>query len=220
MPKYIVLLGPPGAGKGTQAKLLIEKTGLVHISSGDIFRENIKIQTELGKLAQTFMNKGELVPDDLTIAMIKERFSRPDCADGAILDGFPRTKAQAEALDKMLESFNGQVDLVPFITASEEVLVDRLSGRWSCRAQGHVYHEKFNPPKSPGVCDLDGSELYQRDDDKAETVKRRILVYMKDTSPLIAFYTLQGKLIKVDGAQPIEQVTQLLVDALKSKSII
>jgi adenylate kinase len=220
MPKYIVLLGPPGAGKGTQAKLLIEKTGLVHISSGDIFRENIKNKTELGKLAQTFMNKGELVPDDLTIAMIKERFSRQDCADGAILDGFPRTKAQAEALDKMLESFNGQVDLVPFITASEEVLVDRLSGRWSCRAQGHVYHEKFNPPKSPGVCDLDGSELYQRDDDKAETVKRRILVYMKDTSPLIAFYTRQGKLIKVDGAQPIEQVTQLLVDALKSKSII
>ena len=220
MPKYIVLLGPPGAGKGTQAKLLIEKTGLVHISSGDIFRENIKNQTELGKLAQTFMNKGELVPDDLTIAMIKERFSRPDCADGAILDGFPRTKAQAEALDKMLQNFSGQVDLVPFITASEEVLVDRLSGRWSCRAQGHVYHEKFNPPKAPGVCDLDGSELYQRDDDKAETVKRRILVYMKDTSPLIAYYTRQGKLIKVDGAQPIEQVTQLLVDALKSKSII
>jgi len=220
MPKYIVLLGPPGAGKGTQAKLLIEKTGLVHISSGDIFRENIKNQTELGKHAQTFMNRGELVPDDVTIAMIKERFSRPDCADGAILDGFPRTKAQAEALDKMLESFRGQVDLVPFITAAEEVLVDRLSGRWSCRAQGHVYHEKFNPPKSPGVCDLDGSELYQRDDDKAETVKRRILVYMKDTSPLIAFYTRQGKLIKVDGAQPIEQVTQLLVDALKSKNII
>jgi adenylate kinase len=220
MPKYIVLLGPPGAGKGTQAKLLIEKTGLVHISSGDIFRENIKNQTELGKQAQTFMNKGELVPDDLTIAMIKERFSRPDCADGAILDGFPRTKAQAEALEKMLVSFSGQVDLVPFITASEEVLVDRLSGRWSCRAQGHVYHEKFNPPKSPGICDLDGSELYQRDDDKAETVKRRILVYMKDTSPLIAYYTHQGKLIKVDGAQPIEQVTQLLVDALESKNII
>lgn len=220
MPKYIVLLGPPGAGKGTQAKLLIEKTGLVHISSGDIFRENIKNQTELGKHAQTFMNRGELVPDDVTIAMIKERFSRPDCAEGAILDGFPRTKAQAEALDKMLESFSGQVDLVPFITAAEEVLVDRLSGRWSCRAQGHVYHEKFNPPKSPGICDLDGSELYQRDDDKAETVKRRILVYMKDTSPLIAFYTRQGKLIKVDGAQPIEQVTQLLVEALESKNII
>src|SRR5512137_1543532 len=112
MPKYIVLLGPPGAGKGTQAKLLIEKTGLVHISSGDIFRENIKNQTELGLLAQTFMNKGELVPDDVTIAMIKERFSRPDCAPGAILDGFPRTQAQAEALDKMLESFSGRVDLV------------------------------------------------------------------------------------------------------------
>jgi adenylate kinase len=220
MPRYIVLLGPPGAGKGTQAKLLIEKTGLVHISSGDIFRENIKNQTELGKHAQTFINKGELVPDDVTIAMIKERFSRPDCADGALLDGFPRTKAQAEALDKMLEGFDGKVDLVPFITADEEVLVERLSGRWSCRGQGHVYHEKFNPPKSPGICDLDGSELYQRDDDKVETVKRRILIYMKDTSPLIAYYTRQGKLIKVDGAQPIEHVTELLVDALESRNII
>jgi len=220
MPRYIVLLGPPGAGKGTQAKLLIEKTGLVHISSGDIFRENIKNQTELGKLAQTFMNKGELVPDDVTIAMIKERFSRPDCAQGALLDGFPRTKAQAETLDKMLEGFDGKVDLVPFITADEEVLVERLSGRWSCRSQGHVYHEKFNPPSTPGFCDLDGSELYQRDDDKVETVKRRILIYMKDTSPLIAYYTRQGKLIKVDGAQPIEQVTKLLVDALESKNII
>jgi adenylate kinase len=220
MPRYIVLLGPPGAGKGTQAKLLIEKTGLVHISSGDIFRENIKNQTELGQLAQTFINKGELVPDDVTIAMIKERFSRPDCAQGAILDGFPRTKAQAEALERMLEGFDGQVDLVPFITASEEVLVERLGGRWSCRSQGHVYHEKFNPPKKSGICDLDGSELYQREDDKAETVKRRILVYMKDTSPLIAFYTRQGKLIKIDGAQPIEQVTEVLVDALKSKKII
>jgi adenylate kinase len=220
MPRYIVLLGPPGAGKGTQAKLLIEKTGLVHISSGDIFRENIKNQTDLGKLAQTYMNKGELVPDDVTIAMIKERFSRPDCTGGALLDGFPRTRAQAEALDRMLVGFDGKVDLVPFITAAEEVLVDRLSGRWSCRSQGHVYHEKFNPPKTPGRCDLDGSELYQRDDDKAETVKRRILVYMKDTSPLIAFYTRQGKLIKVDGAQPIELVTQLLVDALESRNII
>ena len=220
MPRYIVLLGPPGAGKGTQAKLLIEKTGLVHISSGDIFRENIKNQTELGQLAQTFMNKGELVPDDVTISMIKERFSRPDCAGGAILDGFPRTKAQAEALDRMLKDFQGQVDLVPFITAEEEVLIERLSGRWSCRTQGHVYHEKYNPPKTPGICDLDGSELYQRDDDKAETVKRRILVYMKDTSPLIAYYTRQGKLVKIDGAQPIEQVTQVLVDALKSKNIL
>jgi adenylate kinase len=220
MPRYIVLLGPPGAGKGTQAKLLIEKTGLVHISSGDIFRENIKNQTELGKHAQTFINKGELVPDDVTIAMIKERFSRPDCAEGALLDGFPRTKAQAEALDKMLQGFDGKVDLVPFITADEEVLVERLSGRWSCRGQGHVYHEKFNPPKLPGICDLDGSELYQRDDDKVETVKRRILIYMKDTSPLIAYYTRQGKLIKVDGAQPIEHVTELLVDALESRNII
>jgi adenylate kinase len=220
MPRYIVLLGPPGAGKGTQAKLLIEKTGLVHISSGDIFRENIKNKTDLGELAQTYMNKGELVPDDVTIAMIKERFARPDCEHGAILDGFPRTTAQAEALERMLSGFNGKVDLVPFITASEEVLIERLSGRWSCRAQGHVYHEKFNPPQKPGICDQDGSELYQRDDDKAETVTRRILVYMKDTAPLIAFYQKQGKLVKIDGAQPIEDVTQILVDALRNKNIV
>lgn len=215
MATYIVMLGPPGVGKGTQAKILAEKTGLAHVSSGDLFRENIKNQTDLGQLAQSFMNKGELVPDDVTIAMIRERLSRPDCQSGAILDGFPRTPAQADALKQMLAEFDGDVDYVPFISADEEVLVTRLSGRWTCRANGHVFHAIFNPPQQPGICDLDGSELYQREDDKAETVTRRIQVYMQQTAPLIAYYREAGKLVEIDGAQSIENVTVALVKALE-----
>jgi adenylate kinase len=215
MATYIVMLGPPGVGKGTQAKILAEKTGLAHISSGDLFRENIKNQTELGQLAQSVMNKGELVPDDVTIAMIRERLSRPDCQAGAILDGFPRTPAQADALKQMLTEFDGDVDHVPFINADDEVLITRLSGRWTCRANGHIFHATFNPPKEPGVCDLDGSELYQRDDDKIETVKNRIQVYRKQTAPLIEYYREAGKLVEVDGAQEIDKVTESLVKKLK-----
>jgi adenylate kinase len=150
MATFIVLLGPPGVGKGTQAEILSERTGLAHISSGELFRENLKNQTELGRLAQTFMGRGELVPDDVTIAMIRDRLSRPDCKAGAILDGFPRTPAQADALGAMLKEFDGHVDVVPFITAAEEVLVERLSERWTCRANGHIYNEKFNPPIETG----------------------------------------------------------------------
>ncbi|MGB7876216.1 MAG: adenylate kinase [Anaerolineales bacterium] len=215
MATYIVMLGPPGVGKGTQAKILAEKTGLAHVSSGDLFRDNIKNQTELGQLAQSYMNKGELVPDDVTIAMIRERLSRPDCQAGAILDGFPRTPTQANALSQMLAEFGEDVDHVPFVNADEEVLVKRLSGRWTCRANGHVFHETFNPPKEPGVCDLDGSELYQRDDDKVETVKRRIHVYRKQTAPLIEYYREAGKLVEINGAQPIENVTVVLKKALE-----
>ena len=215
MTKYLVLLGPPGVGKGTQAKILSERTSLAHISSGDLFRENIKNQTELGMLAQTYMSKGELVPDNVTIGMIRERLSRTDCGVGAILDGFPRTPAQADALEAMLEEFKGHVDAVPFISAAEDVLVERLSGRWTCRASGHIFNEKFNPPREPGVCDFDGSELYQRDDDKAETVKRRIHVYLEQTSPLIAYYREHGKLVEIDGMQSIEKVAQALESALK-----
>jgi adenylate kinase len=215
MTKYLVLLGPPGVGKGTQAKIISERTGLAHISSGDLFRENLKNQTELGKLAQTYMSKGELVPDDVTIGMIRERLNRSDCGVGAILDGFPRTPAQADALESMLEEFKGHVDAVPFITADEDVLVERLSDRWTCRASGHIYNQKSNPPKEAGKCDVDGSELYQRDDDKAETVKRRIDVYLEQTSPLIDYYREHGKLIKIDGMQTIEQVAHTLISALK-----
>ncbi len=215
MPTFIVLLGPPGAGKGTQAEILAEKTKLAHVSSGDLFRENLKNQTELGKLAKTFMDRGELVPDDVTIKMIKDRLTRPDCEAGAILDGFPRTPAQAEALEKMLTEFHGQVDLVPYITGSEEVLVERTSGRWTCRAQGHIYHQTFNPPKQKAICDMDGSELYQRDDDKAETVRHRIRVYMDQTMPLIEYYRKSGKMIEIDGMQPVQKVTEILLASLK-----
>lgn len=215
MPTFIVLLGPPGAGKGTQAEILAEKTKLAHVSSGDLFRENLKNQTELGKLAKSFMDKGELVPDDVTIKMIKDRLTRPDCEAGAILDGFPRTPTQAEALEKMLTEFHGQVNLVPYITGSVEVLVKRTSGRWTCRAHGHIYHQTFNPPKQKGICDFDGSELYQRDDDKEDTVRHRIQVYMQQTLPLIEYYRKAGKIIEVDGMQPVEKVTEILLAALK-----
>jgi adenylate kinase len=215
MATFIVLLGPPGVGKGTQAKLLSERTGLAHISSGDLFRENMKNQTELGKQAQSYINKGELVPDDVTIAMIRDRLARADCREGAILDGFPRTTAQAESLERMLSALGGAVDKVPYVTALEKVLVERLSGRWTCRASGHVFHEKNNPPKKTGICDFDGSELYQRDDDKSETVVRRIQVYLEQTAPLIAYYRQRGKLVEIDGTQNIQKVTQAFLSALK-----
>ena len=215
MPTFIVLLGPPGVGKGTQAEIVADTLGLPHISSGDLFRENIKNETDLGKLAQSFMNKGELVPDDVTISMIRNRLSRPDCKDGALLDGFPRTTVQAESLTGLLAEFGGKVNYVPYITASEATLIERLSGRWTCKAQGHIFHEKHNPPHKTGVCDFDGSQLYQRDDDKAETVTRRIQVYFTQTAPLIAYYRERGLLSEIDGAQPIENVTSDLLAVLR-----
>jgi adenylate kinase len=214
MSTHIVLLGPPGAGKGTQAEAITAKLNLPHISSGDIFRENLKKQTELGKLAATYMNRGELVPDDVTIKMIQERLSRPDCKGGALLDGFPRTPAQADALAAMLAEFEGQVNAVPYINVPEDVLIERLTGRWTCRAEGHIFHEKYNPPKTPGRCDHDGSELYQREDDKVETVTNRIRVYLQQTQPLIDYYRQRNLLIEVDGKQPIEKVTEELLAAL------
>lgn len=218
MATYIVLLGPPGAGKGTQAKAVAAEMDLAHVSSGDLFRENLKNQTELGQLAQTYMTRGQLVPDDVTIAMIRERLQRPDTQKGALLDGFPRTPAQAEALDAMLAERGEQIAVVPLITVPDEELVERLSGRWTCRAQGHIYHEKFNPPKTPGICDIDQSELYQRDDDKAETVRNRIQVYHEQTAPLIEYYRQREKLVEIDGTQPIESVTQDLLAAIRKEA--
>jgi len=215
MSRYVVLLGPPGAGKGTQAEAISDKLHLPHISSGDIFRENLKNKTELGLLADTYISKGELVPDDVTIAMIRDRLARLDCKDGALLDGFPRTPTQAEALATMLSDFGGQVFKVPYICVPEDVLIERLAGRWTCRAAGHIFHEKYNPSKKPGVCDFDGSELYQREDDKTETVKRRIRVYLEQTQPLIDYYTQRNLLVEVDGKKPIEQVTKDLLSALQ-----
>jgi adenylate kinase len=216
MSTYFVLLGPPGAGKGTQAQAISKTLGLPHISSGDLFRENLKNQTELGKLARGFIDRGELVPDDVTIAMIRDRLARPDCQPGALLDGFPRTPAQADALAEMLVGFAGRVNGVPYIRVPDQVLIERLSGRWTCRAQGHVFHEKFNPPKKAGVCDIDGSELYQREDDKAETVINRIQVYFQQTMPLIEYYQKAGLLLEVDGTQSIQQVTVELLAALST----
>jgi len=210
---YIVMLGPPGAGKGTQAKVIAEKLGLVHVSSGDLFRENLSRQTDLGKLAQTYMTKGELVPDDVTIAMVKERLSRPDCASGAVLDGFPRTPAQAEALNGILAEMNGKIDLVPLINVPDQVLVERLSGRWMSPS-GRVYHALYNPPKVQWLDDVDGSPLYQRDDDKPETVQHRIDVYKAQTAPLIDFFKTAGVLVEVDGTQDIDKVTEDILTAI------
>jgi adenylate kinase len=215
MTTFIVLLGPPGVGKGTQAEIIAETTGLPHVSSGDLFRENIKNGTDLGKLAQSYMNKGELVPDDVTISMIRDRLCRPDCQGGALLDGFPRTTVQADALTKLLAEFNGKVDYVPYITAAEGTLIERLSGRWTCKAQGHIFHEKYNLPQKAGLCDFDGSELYQRDDDKADTVRRRIQVYFAQTAPLITYYRERGLLFEIAGDQPIEKVTADLLAVLR-----
>jgi adenylate kinase len=217
VPLYIVILGAPGAGKGTQARRISENLGISHISSGDIFRENINNQTDLGKMASEYINRGELVPDDVTIAMIRERLSRPDCDKGAVLDGFPRTPPQAEALDEMLGEFQGKVDIVPYIKVEDGILIERLTGRWTCRENGHIFHELHNPPKEAGVCDIDGSELYQREDDKRETVSKRITVYMEQTAPLIAHYRDSDVLVEVDGDHPIDQVFENMMDVLPSK---
>lgn len=214
MAAFIVLLGPPGVGKGTQSKILAETTKLAHVSSGDLFRENLKNQTELGRLAKSFMDKGELVPDDVTISMIRDRIARADCEAGAILDGFPRTPVQANALEKMLAEFSGEVKAVPYITAPESTLFERASGRWTCREQGHIYHQIFSPSKKIGVCDIDGSELYQREDDKVEMVTKRIRVYLEQTMPLVEYYRKGGKLIEINGTQAVEQVTKELLSVL------
>jgi len=206
-PKYIVLLGPPASGKGTQAARLKEMLDLPHVASGDLFRENLKNETELGQKAKVYMDRGELVPDDVTIAMVMERLSRPDCADGALLDGFPRTIAQAEALDQALAQQGHEISVVPYVAVPDDVLIERVSGRRLCRLCGESYHVRFNPPKQPGVCDKDGGELYQRDDDKPETVRKRLQVYWEQTSPLVETYRDQGVLVEVDGDQPIDDVT-------------
>jgi len=215
MTRHIVLLGPPGAGKGTQAKNLSKRLSLVHISSGDVFRENMRAETELGQVAESYINKGELVPDDITIAMVRERLSRSDCDAGALLDGFPRTPTQAEALDIMLADLNkGPVDVVPYIEVADKVLVERLTGRWTCRAQGHIFHVQFNPPEVTGKCDYDGSELYQRIDDQVETVTNRIRVYQQQTQPLIDYYRQRDLLVDINGAQDIDTVFSDLLAAL------
>ncbi len=217
MGTFYIFLGAPGAGKGTQAKILSAALKLPHISSGEIFRENIAAGTELGRVADEYISRGDLVPDDITNAMIRERLGRQDCAGGAILDGFPRTEMQAQALEHDLHELGGQLAAVFSIDVPEDVLVDRLSGRWMCKANGHVYHEVHNPPRQAGVCDIDGSELYQRDDDEPETVAMRIRVYLKQTAPLIELFEGKGLLHRVNGDQEIEAVTESLQKAIAER---
>jgi adenylate kinase len=213
---YLVLLGPPGAGKGTQAERLQEELKLPHVASGDLFRENIGNETGLGLLAKRYIDRGQLVPDDVTIAMVRERLQQPDCADGVILDGFPRTLAQAEALDKMLAGTGRTLAGVLYINVSDEVLVRRLSGRWICGQCQTPYHTAFSPPAEEGVCDECGGKLYQRDDDRPKTVRARLRVYREQTAPLIDYYRQAGLLVEVDGFGDIETINAALLDAIRS----
>lgn len=209
--KYIILLGAPGAGKGTQAGILRERFGLAHVSSGDLFRENVSKQTPLGKLAKSYMDKGELVPDDVTIQMVMERIARPDCERGVVFDGFPRTEAQAKALDAAFAKENKKIDATLLVDVRDEVLIERLSARWFCPADGSVYNLLSNPPKVAGKCDKDGVTLEQRNDDKPETVKRRLEVYRAQTAPLIEYYRAAGLLREMNGEQSIEMVQTEIV---------
>ena len=201
----IVLFGPPGSGKGTQAKLLAERYGVPHISTGDILRENLNNETKLGLEAKTYMDKGELVPDDLLIGIIKDRLSQPDCASGFLLDGYPRTLPQAEALSKILSELGKNLDVVLNIDVPDEKLLKRLAGRRMCVC-GASYHILFNKPKQEGICDLCGSKLYQRDDDKEEAIMNRLDVYQNQTRPLIDQYTHEGVMLTINGAADIEVV--------------
>ena len=210
----IILLGAPGAGKGTQAATLHEQLNAPHIATGDLFRAALSQGTPLGLEAKSYMDRGELVPDDVTVRMLLERISQPDAADGYILDGFPRSLAQAEALDEALKSRNETVDKVLLVDVSEDELVRRLSGRWVCRACQTPYHAVNNPPKTEGACDADGGELYQRDDDKPETVRNRLGVYRDQTAPLIDYYTAQEILTSINGEQEIDVVRADLLAAI------
>jgi adenylate kinase len=214
-PLFIVMLGAPGAGKGTQARMLSETLGVPQISSGDIFRENLKNATPLGLLAKQYMDSGALVPDDVTINMVMERLSRPDCVGGAVLDGFPRTLAQAAALDKALADRALQVRLAPLLDVSDDAVISRMAGRRVCRNCQAMYHVEFNPPKAEGVCDKCGGELYRRADDEPETVKNRLFVYYKQTAPLVGYYFARSLLVSLNGDRPIEEVQADLLAGIR-----
>ncbi|MBI5303569.1 MAG: adenylate kinase [Chloroflexi bacterium] len=215
-PKYVILLGAPGAGKGTQAEMLRERFGLAHVSSGDLFRENVSKQTSLGVLAKSYMDKGELVPDDVTIRMVMERIARPDCAQGVVFDGFPRTEAQAQALDAAFAQEAKRVGAALLVKVRDQVLIERLSARWFCPADNSVYNLLSNPPKVAGMCDKDGARLIQRNDDKPETVTRRLQVYHAQTAPLIGYYRAVGLLREADGEQNIDLVQQDIVKIVEA----
>lgn len=214
---YLVLLGPPGTGKGTQAKEIVERLGLVHIASGDMFREAVQQGTELGRQAKTYMDRGELVPDKVTIAMLVERIQQPDARRGVVFDGYPRTLQQARALDEALAGQGAAMTLALHVTASDDEIVRRLSGRWLCGSCGEIYHEVHRPPKQPRVCDRCGSALTQRDDDKPEVVRAR-LERQRPPQELLAHYRDQGKLVEVNGEQEVEAVTQDLLAAIEQRA--
>ncbi|MFG2607397.1 adenylate kinase [Streptomyces sp. NPDC048514] len=212
----IVLVGPPGAGKGTQAVRLAEKLSIPHISTGDLFRANISRQTELGKLAKSYMDAGNLVPDEVTIAMAKDRMEQPDAENGFLLDGFPRNVSQAEALDELLESEGITLDAVLDLEVPEEEVVKRIAGRRICRNDSsHVFHVTYSPAKKEGVCDVCGGELYQRDDDSEDTVRKRLEVYHTQTEPIIDYYKAQGLVVTISSLGPVDEITQRALEALK-----
>jgi len=214
----IILVGAQGSGKGTQAERLSQSLGISHVASGDLFRKAIGEGTELGHKAKVYLDRGELVPDDLTVAMVLDRIKEPDCAQGILLDGFPRTIAQAQSLDKGLQQVGRQIDLAVYLEVPREELLSRLSGRFICRAQQHVYNIRTNPPKVPGVCDIDGSELYQRSDDTGEAVQKRLDIFFNETIRLLDYYGQQQKLITINGNQSIDQVQTALVEQIKANS--
>lgn|SRR5690625_3751547 len=211
-------MGLPGAGKGTQADKIVEEYNIPHISTGDMFRLAIKEGTELGKKAKTYMDEGALVPDEVTIGIVRERLTKTDCNNGFLLDGFPRTLAQAEALDSLLASMGREIDYVLHIDVDQNVLVERLSGRRICPKCGTAYHVIFNPPKVEGICDKDGEALIQREDDKAETVKKRLEVNVEQTQPMLDFYRSKGDLVTIDGEQEIQKVFEDIHEKLKEIS--
>jgi adenylate kinase len=214
---YIILIGAQGSGKGTQAIMLSQALGVPHVASGDLFRKAFDEKTELGIKAKAYLDRGELVPDDVTVAMVLGRLAEPDCAQGVLLDGFPRTVAQAQALDKGLQAVGKQIDLAIYLKVPREELLSRLSGRFICRANQHVYNINTHPPKVAGVCDIDGSELYQRSDDVGEAVQKRLDIFFSETIMLLDYYGSQHKLDEVDGNQGIDQVQQALLDLLRAK---
>lgn len=211
----IVMLGAPGAGKGTQAKMIASKYGVPHISTGDIFRANIKNGTELGKKAKAYMDQGMLVPDELTLELVMDRFAQKDCKNGYVLDGFPRTIPQAEALTAALAEKGQALDFAINVEVPDEAIVNRMSGRRACLTCGATYHLKYQPPKEEGICDTCKAQLVQRDDDRPETVLKRLEVYHNQTQPLLAYYENEGVLKTVDGTQPVEQVFEAITDIVK-----
>lgn len=212
----VVLVGPPGAGKGTQAHFIAEHLGVPKISTGDIFRANVTAGTPLGVEAKRFMDRGDLVPDQVTIDMVRDRLAQEDAREGFLLDGFPRTVPQAEVLDEMLAADGAGLDVVLELVVDHAEVVRRLSGRRTCRTCNRIWHVDFDPPATSGVCDLDGGELYQRDDDRAETITNRLAVYDEQTAPLVSYYARRGVLVGIDATGPVDDVTARATDALRA----